>query len=85
MSETDDSKEMKTGETDEQQAPEVRRLQARAGGMLPGIAGIAMFMIFMTILNAFAALRGVMARAERSTACWRSAPCRRRDSSGCCG
>jgi hypothetical protein len=37
---------------------EVRRLQARAGGMLPGIAGISMFMIFMTILNAFAALRG---------------------------
>ena len=37
---------------------EVRRLEARAGGMLPGIAGICMFMIFMNILNAFAALRG---------------------------
>jgi hypothetical protein len=37
---------------------EIRRLEARAGGMLPGIAGISMFMIFMTILNAFAALRG---------------------------
>ncbi len=37
---------------------EVKKLQARAGGMLPGIAGISMFMIFMTILNAFGALRG---------------------------
>jgi hypothetical protein len=27
-------------------------------GMLPGIAGISMFMIFMTILNVYAALRG---------------------------
>jgi len=43
---------------DEQEAREVRRLEARAGGMLPGIAAICMFMIFMTMLNAFAALRG---------------------------
>ncbi|WP_260703281.1 hypothetical protein [Edaphobacter flagellatus] len=43
----------------EELAEEIRRLEARAGGMLPGIAAIAMFMIFMTILNAFAALRGV--------------------------
>jgi hypothetical protein len=43
---------------DEQRAREIRRLEARAGGMLPGIAGISMFMIFMTVLNAFAALRG---------------------------
>ena len=49
------SDEIHSTEKDEQ---EIRRLQARAGGMLPGIAGIAMFMIFMTILNAFAALRG---------------------------
>ena len=28
------------------------------GQMLPGIAGICMFMIFMTMLNAYAALRG---------------------------
>jgi hypothetical protein len=49
------SDEIRNTEKDEQ---EIRRLQARAGGMLPGIAGIAMFMIFMTILNAFAALRG---------------------------
>ncbi|MBS1800180.1 MAG: hypothetical protein JSS95_10170 [Acidobacteria bacterium] len=31
--------------------------------MLPGIAGISMFMIFMTILNAFAALRGTFGLA----------------------
>ena len=37
---------------------EIKRLEARAGGMLPGIAGVSMFMIFMTMLNAFAALRG---------------------------
>lgn len=43
---------------DEQRARDIRRLEARAGGMLPGIAGISMFMIFMTVLNAFAALRG---------------------------
>jgi hypothetical protein len=49
------SDEIRNTEKDEQ---EIRRLQARVGGMLPGIAGIAMFMIFMTILNAFAALRG---------------------------
>lgn len=49
------SDEIRKTEKDEQ---EIRRLEARAGGMLPGIAGIAMFMIFMTILNAFAALRG---------------------------
>ena len=36
----------------------IRKLEARAGKMLPGVAGISMFMIFMTILNAFAALRG---------------------------
>ena len=43
---------------DQKDDDQVQRLQARAGGMLPGIAGISMFMIFMTILNAFAALRG---------------------------
>jgi hypothetical protein len=36
----------------------IRKLEVRAGKMLPGVAGISMFMIFMTILNAFAALRG---------------------------
>lgn len=38
---------------------EIKKLQARAGGMLPGVAGICMFMLLLTILNAFAALRGV--------------------------
>jgi len=37
---------------------EVRKLQAKAGGMLPGIAGICMYMLVMTTVNAFAALRG---------------------------
>ena len=59
MSEMEDRKEFETAGVNEQQTAEVRKLQARAGRMLPGIAGIAMFMIFMTILNAFAALRGV--------------------------
>lgn len=45
-------------EINEKEEREIQRLEARAGGMLPGIAGISMFMIFMTILNAFAALRG---------------------------
>jgi hypothetical protein len=42
----------------EKETREAQRLEARAGGMLPGIAGVSMFMICMTILNAFAALRG---------------------------
>jgi lysylphosphatidylglycerol synthetase-like protein (DUF2156 family) len=37
---------------------EVKRLQARAHGMLPGVAGICLFMVVLTILNAVAALRG---------------------------
>jgi hypothetical protein len=43
---------------DSAEETKVRKLEARAGKMLPGVAGISMFMIFMTILNAFAALRG---------------------------
>jgi hypothetical protein len=50
-------------EIDGNEEREIRRLEARAGGMLPGIAGISMFMIFMTILNAFAALRGTFGPA----------------------
>ncbi len=38
---------------------EIKKLQAKAGGMLPGVAGICMFMLLVTIMNAFAALRGV--------------------------
>src|SRR5438270_271697 len=48
---------------DSNEEREIRRLEARAGGMLPGIAAISMFMIFMTILNAFAALRGTFGLA----------------------
>jgi hypothetical protein len=35
---------------------ELKRLEASAQGMLPGVAGICMFMLLLTILNAFAAL-----------------------------
>jgi hypothetical protein len=45
-------------ETDENERDEVKRLQARAHGMLPGVAGICMFMLVLTLINAFAALRG---------------------------
>ncbi|HWZ51634.1 MAG TPA: hypothetical protein VNW54_09225 [Granulicella sp.] len=31
---------------------------SRAGQMLPGIAGICMFLMFMTLLNVYAGLRG---------------------------
>ena len=37
---------------------EVRKLKARARGMLPGVAAICMFMLLLTMINAFAALRG---------------------------
>ena len=45
-------------ETDETQLDEVKKLQARAHGMLPGVAGICLFMLLMTMINAFAALQG---------------------------
>src|SRR5271170_1020979 len=35
-----------------------KKLVAKAGQMLPGIAGICMFMIFMTMLNVYAGLHG---------------------------
>jgi hypothetical protein len=37
---------------------EVKRLQARAHGMLPGVAGICLFMLMLTMFNAYAALQG---------------------------
>jgi hypothetical protein len=43
----------------DEQSSEVKKLQARAGGMLPGVAGVCMFMIFMTMMNVYAALAGV--------------------------
>ena len=45
-------------ETDGTQRDEVKKLQARAHGMLPGVAGISMFMLVLTMINAFAALQG---------------------------
>jgi hypothetical protein len=35
---------------------ELKSLEASARGMLPGVAGICMFMLVLTIVNAFAAL-----------------------------
>jgi hypothetical protein len=37
---------------------EVKRLEERAHGMLPGVAGICLFMTVLTIINAVAALQG---------------------------
>ncbi|MBB5327432.1 hypothetical protein [Tunturiibacter gelidoferens] len=37
---------------------EVKKLEARAHGMLPGVAGISLFMLVLTLVNAFAALTG---------------------------
>jgi hypothetical protein len=35
-----------------------KKLEASAHGMLPGVAGICMFMLVLTLINAFAALQG---------------------------
>ncbi len=40
------------------EADEVKNLEARAHGLLPGVAGICLFMVVLTILNAVAALQG---------------------------
>ncbi|WP_433974835.1 hypothetical protein [Tunturiibacter lichenicola] len=37
---------------------EVKKLEAKAHGMLPGVAGICVFMLVLTLVNAFAALNG---------------------------
>jgi hypothetical protein len=39
------------------QTDEVKQLEERAHGMLPGVAGICLFMVVLTILNAVAALQ----------------------------
>lgn len=36
-----------------------RTPEKKAGQMLPGVAGICMFMIFMTMINVYAGLRGM--------------------------
>lgn len=45
-------------EVREPEAEEVKRLKVKARGMLPGVAGICMFMLVLTIINVFAALQG---------------------------
>jgi hypothetical protein len=37
---------------------EVKKLEERAHGMLPGVAGICLFMVVLTTMNAIAALQG---------------------------
>ncbi|MDQ2834096.1 MAG: hypothetical protein M3Y50_10195 [Acidobacteriota bacterium] len=37
---------------------DVKKLEERAHGMLPGVAGICLFMVILTSINAVAALRG---------------------------
>jgi len=36
----------------------VKKLEARAHGMLPGVAGICLFLLFFTMVNVYGALRG---------------------------
>jgi hypothetical protein len=43
--------------SDTHETDEVRKLQARAHGMLPGVAGICLFMAVLTMINAVAALQ----------------------------
>jgi hypothetical protein len=51
-------------ETDDIKTAEVRKLQARAHGMLPGVAGICLFMAALVMINAFAALQGKFGAGE---------------------
>ena len=51
-------------ETDGTQRDEVKKLQARARGMLPGVAGICLFMATLVMINAFAALQGKFGTGE---------------------
>ena len=37
----------------------VKKLEARAHGMLPGVAGICLFLLFFTMVNVYGALTGV--------------------------
>jgi hypothetical protein len=51
--------ELRQPETlENRETDEVRKLKARARGMLPGVAAISMFMLLLTMINAFAALKG---------------------------
>jgi drug/metabolite transporter (DMT)-like permease len=51
-------------ETDDRKTAEVKKLQARARGMLPGVAGICLFMVTLVMINAFAALQGKFGTGE---------------------
>ncbi len=42
----------------DEQTGEVKRLQAKAGRMLPGVAAICMFLLFLTMVNVYGALIG---------------------------
>jgi len=44
-------------ETDGNERAEVKKLHAQAHGMLPGVAGICLFLLFFTMVNVYAALR----------------------------
>jgi hypothetical protein len=44
-------------ETGVPQNDEVKKLQARAHGMLPGVAGICLFLLFLTMVNVYGALQ----------------------------
>jgi hypothetical protein len=46
-------------EMDGIQRDEVKKLQARAHGMLPGVAGICLFLLFFTMVNVYGALQNV--------------------------
>jgi len=45
-------------ETDGTQRDEVKRLQARAHGMLPGVAGICMFMLVVSVVGVVGVFTG---------------------------
>ena len=64
---------------------ELKKLEASAQGMLPGVAGICMFMLVLTMLNAFAALSNAMGLERESMVCWHCARCWRRGYLDCCG
>jgi hypothetical protein len=40
----------------DERSGEIKRLEARAQGMLPGVAGICMFLLFLTMVNVYGAL-----------------------------
>jgi len=45
-------------ETDGIKRDELKKLEARAQGMLPGVAGICLFLLFFTMVNVYGALTG---------------------------